>query len=174
MQHAINVKEKNKIVSPFHFLLPITAGILVCVLYLCYEPGVQDTKTPIDVINQTNGEDDSQENFEEGIEEIKVLENSVGHTVTNRQSINLKIESKLKELSGIKQRNNSEYKKLNSVVLEALVQLHSAKKEIVTFKEQVRNIKQLQEDLNTCKNYIARPKTQFDARHFPKTRPIVN
>ena len=62
------------------------------------------------------------------MEEIKMLEDSIDKPGGNGQLLNSITELKLKELSDLKQMDNSLYGKLNKVIFEILIQLQQAKK----------------------------------------------
>lgn len=168
MQQVLNSKERNEAFLKFLLFFVVTLLLVILAIYFNFRLPVRENKMLQDEIETQRQQDMNQTKFVAKMQEAVILLDSLGKGGPGTEQINLQLNGKLAELSGLQLKDNNIYGKMDKAIVEKFSELQSLKRRLQTLQEKEDQISRMEAELNTTKNQLIQAQSDLDAyRRLP-------
>src|SRR5882757_10755206 len=168
MQQVLNSKERNEAFLKFLLFFVVTLILVILAIYFNFRLPVRENKMLQDEIETQRQQDMNQTKFVAKMQEAVILLDSLGKGGPGTEQINLQLNGKLAELSGLQLKDNNIYGKMDKAIVEKFSDLQSLKRRLQTLQEKEDQISRMEAELNNTKTQLIQAQSDLDAyRRLP-------
>jgi hypothetical protein len=162
MQQALNAKERNQAFLKFLLFFLLTIVLVVTAIYFDFRLPLKENSYLQKEIDQQRQIDRNQESFVNTMQETVVLLDSLDKPGTDRIQIGLKLDQKLSELEGLRQKDFSIYGKMDEAIYDKFWKLYQAKMKLQKLDEDENTINKMTSELNDTKAKLEEAQASLD------------
>lgn len=171
MQQVLNSKERNEAFLKFLVFFVVTLILVILAIYFNFRLPIRENRMLQDEIETQRQQDANQTKFVAKMQEAIVLLDSLGKGGPNTEQVNLQLNGKLAELSGLQLKDNNLYGKMDKAIVEKFSDLQLWKRNLLNLQEKADKMSSLETELNTTKSQLIQAQSDLDAyRRQPVTR----
>ena len=144
MQQALNAKERNRAFLKFSLFFVLTIVLVVTAIYFDFRMPLRENDYLQKEIDLQRQVEFNQGSFVNTMQMVVSLIDSLDKPGTNVAQIDAQLQQRLTELTGLQQKDNSTYGKLDDVIQRRLWDLYTAKKELIRLSDSQSTISSLE------------------------------
>jgi hypothetical protein len=150
MQQVLNSQERNQAFLKFLLFFLVTVVLIITAVFFNFRLPVRENKMLQSEVDIQRTQDVSQQKFVGLMQDAVRLLDSLDKPGTNVEQINLQLNSKIHDLAGIEQNENTIYGKMDKIIIDKFVELQQAKKNLQDSKSNLSKQANVQSDLDKC------------------------
>lgn len=162
MQQALNAKERNRAFLKFSLFFVLTIVLVVTAIYFDFRMPQRENDYLQKEIDLQRQVEFNQGSFVNTMQMVVSLIDSLDKPGTNVAQIDAQLQQRLTELTGLQQKDNSTYGKLDDVIQRRLWDLYTAKKELIRLSDSQSTISSLKSQLSECKTNLDEKEAALD------------
>ena len=163
MQQVLNSQERNQAFLKFLLFFLVTVVLIIAAIFFNFRLPVRENKMLQSEVDIQRIEDVSQQKFVGLMQDAVRLLDSMDKKGTNMEQINLQLNSKIHDLAGIEQNENTIYGKMDKIVIDKFVELQQAKMNLTDARNNLNKTSSVQADLEKCQAQNIQLQSALDA-----------